>query len=641
MKQKLTLLLAIVLIAAMLLQGCSAVGHLPDESEDVSLQTEQRPTVPTELPDTSESEEQPTTTEEIIWTEPPTETETPEPPVLPGREGLDDPMLRWQNAGAREYLPDEPVQMVPFEEMDYSRPDMERLYADFDELIEQAASADADALLDLFYNVYDQYINFYTMDTLANIHHSLDTTNAYYNEEYDYCEGESPKVEEKLESMYKAFAASPVRNELEVRFFGEGFFETYDDYEVYTNETYLGLAQQEESVLAEYRALIAEPTIEYNGTEQSVWDLMETDNYSEYIAILKAYYEKYNPLVGEKYLELVRIRKQMAEALDYDSYADYCYDLTYGRDYTPEQGKTFVDAIETYLVPVQEDLGSSYALARIQHKNGISEDKVKAMVKNAAENIGGSVADAYHFMEAYNLFDITQAAEKTDSSFQTYIYNYEAPFVFVNSEGSSRDYTTFAHEFGHFTDSYYTYRAEEDLETAETFSQAMEFLALTYTDKLTRQEKQDFIQLQLMDVIQTFTSQAAFARFEEQVYELPEEELTVERVNEIFLQSCKDFGLYDFGFDFYYSQYWIDVVHFFEVPYYVISYCVSAENALQVYELEDAESGAGVDAYFRLLDREGGAGVQQVMEDAEMSNPFRAESLSETAAFIREKLGLN
>ena len=154
-------------------------------------------------------------------------------------------------------------------------------------------------------------------------------------------------------------------------------------------------------------------------------------------------------------------------------------------------------------------------------------------------------------------------------------------------------------------------------------------------------EKQDFIQLQLMDVSQTFTSQAAFARFEEQVYELPEEELTVERVNEIFLQSCKDFGLYDFGFDFYYSQYWIDVVHFFEVPYYVISYCVSAENALQVYELEDAESGAGVDAYFRLLDREGGAGVQQVMEDAEMSNPFRAESLSETAAFIREKLGLN
>ena len=38
--------------------------------------------------------------------------------------------------------------------------------------------------------------------------------------------------------------------------------------------------------------------------------------------------------------------------------------------------------------------------------------------------------------------------------------------------------------------------------------------------------------------------------------------------------------------------------------------------------------------------REGGAGVQQVMEDAGLESPFREGVLEQTADFIREKLQL-
>ena len=98
--------------------------------------------------------------------------------------------------------------------------------------------------------------------------------------------------------------------------------------------------------------------------------------------------------------------------------------------------------------------------------------------------------------------------------------------------------------------------------------------------------------------------------------------------------------MYEESFDFYYSQAWIDVIHFFEAPYYIISYCVSAETALQVYRLEAAGEGEGVKAYFRLLDRDYEAGVQQVMEDAELENPFRDEVLQQTAAFFKKELRL-
>ena len=642
MKQNLSLILALLLILSLVLTGCTVQGSLPaPETEQLAssdpVSGPSQPTLPSDSEQSEPLSSEPVTAEPITDTTEPVQTNPADQ-----REGFEDPMLRWQNGGYRDYLPDAPVDMVSFANMTYERPDMDRLFADFDSLIVAAkVDADTDMLLEAYYKVYDQYINFYTMDTLANIHHSLDTTDTYYSDEYDFCEEQAPNVEEKLEALYKAFAACSAREDLEAAYFGADYFDYYDDYEVYTNETYLRLAQEEEAVMAEYRALTAEPTIEYNGVEQSFWDLLETDSYYEYIQILQAYYDKYNPLIGDLYIQLIGIRKQMAEALGYESYADYCYENTYSRDYTPEEGRVFINGIETYIVPVAEAVSDNYSLSSMSHKNNISQDKTEAMVKSAAENIGGYVADAYHFMEAYGLYDITMAAEKQDSSFQTYIYNYEAPFVFVNSGGTSRDYTTFAHEFGHFTDAYYNYSADEDLETAETFSQSMEFLALTYTDKLTTKERSNLIKLQLVDKIDTFTSQAAYARFEDEVYALSEEELTVEKINEIFLQCCKDFNNYDYGFDFYYSQYWIDVIHFFEVPYYVISYCVSADTALEVYRLEAETSGAGVDAYFRLLNRPYDAGVQQVMEAAGLKNPFEEGALDETSAFLREQLGLN
>jgi oligoendopeptidase F len=366
---------------------------------------------------------------------------------------------------------------------------------------------------------------------------------------------------------------------------------------------------------------------------------METNNYSEYIGALTAYYEQYNAAVGDVYVRLVKVRQQLAAALDYDSYADYSYDMTYGRDYTPEQGSAFLEGIRTHLLPVLNRANADLSLAWLDYDDA-SEESLRNMLESAAQNIGGTVFDAYRFMTAYDLCDIGKSPRKLEASFQTYLYDYEAPFVFLNSRGDSKDYTTFSHEFGHFTDSYYNYGANEDLETAETFSQAMEFLALTYTDTLSEKEKNTLLKKNLLDTLQTFVYQGAYADFESRVYALDPDEITLEKINDLYRQCCKDYGLYEQGFDFYYSQSWIDVLHFFEVPYYIISYCVSAETALQVYRLEAEEKGAGVAAYFRLLDRSYVAGVQQVMEGAKMESPFRDGVLEETAEFFTLKLGI-
>ena len=623
MKKTIAVLLAAVLMCS-LLQGCKFWF------DDLPFGPAQDPTVTVyQLPTEPQSHTQ---------TDAPDETGTEPEPTLPA--GDDEALIRWQNAGVRDYLEEEPVELVNFSEMVYTHPDVEAMYAAFDDLTAQAGQGvETDRLLEGFYRVYDRYMDFYTMDSLSNIRYSLDITEPYYKDEYDFCELESPNVEEKLEALYKAFAASSNRDELEQAYFGEGFFLSYDDYEVYTNEEYLSLKKQEEELLTQYRSLLEDPMIELDGKQQSYWDLMETDNYYTYLRALQAYYNQYNPKICDIYIQLIKLRKQMAKVLDYDSYAELCYDMTYERDYTPEQGEDFVEQIRTDLVPVYLEASSDWTLSNLGDSDA-TQAQVERMVKSAAANIGGTVADAYRFMEAYGLYDIEKKAEKTDASFQTYLYTYEAPFVFVNSKGTSDDYTTFAHEFGHFTDSYYNYGANEDLETAETYSQAMEFLALSYTDALNAQQKDELIKSKLVDALETFVSQAAFADFEQRVYALPDDKLTVENVNEIYRQVTKDYGFYEDGFDFFYSQAWIDIMHFFEVPYYVISYCVSAETSLQVYQLEEEKTGEGVAAYFRLLDRDLSAGVGQVVKDAGLDDPFRAGCILETAEFFRDQLGL-
>ncbi|MBQ2328730.1 MAG: hypothetical protein II382_06030, partial [Oscillospiraceae bacterium] len=265
MKRILALILVISLLTG--LSACTMQGTVP-KTETTQYPTTTAPTDPTgTVPATVEPDPIPT------------ETDSP---------ADDEALIRWQNGGFRDYRDDVPVDMVAFAEMEYVRPDTEALYAAFDALIEDAGdSDDADALLTDYYAVYDRYLSFYSMDTLANLRHSLDTTDSYYAEEYDWCEAESPNVEEKLETLYKALAAGPARTDLETAYFGEGFFETYDDYEVYTNETFLAFSKQEKEILSEYRELTADPDGSF-----------DTD------------------AVTDCFIRMVKVRKQMAEALD-------------------------------------------------------------------------------------------------------------------------------------------------------------------------------------------------------------------------------------------------------------------------------------------------------------------------------------
>ena len=465
-----------------------------------------------------------------------------------------------------------------FDDMEYVRPDVQA-FKDKAQEIEQALTdgtklETVKALLDELYAMYYSFNTMYILD----IRSCQDVSDSYYAAEYDWCSDADYDMQETVDSVYYACAASKLGEKLEKEYFWGGFCDEYADSgeSVYTDE-YQQLVYRENELLSQYRSLAADTGIELDGRE---WTLEEyfTQEDADIQRGYEAYYEKNNPQIGEIYIELVNVRNEQAELLGYDSYAQMQYELSYDRDFSPEEGEQYIEAIKEYIVPVYKEIMEQDPYSSLSYEY-VSDRELKWLLQSAAENMGGDIAEAFDFMKTYELWDVELRDNKANMSFQTYLQDYEAPFLFVDPYGDSEDIISVCHEFGHYVDAYVNYNAYETMDLAECFSQSMQYLGLTaMKDSLSDDEFENLIRMNLLGTLETFVQQASFAEFENCVYAA--DELSLEWINELSLELAQKYGYYDGVNDTYYSMSWVDTPHFFSAPYYVISYAVSAGVAL-------------------------------------------------------------
>ncbi len=305
----------------------------------------------------------------------------------------------------------------------------------------------------------------------------------------------------------------------------------------------------------------------------------------------EAYYEKNNPQIGEIYIELVNVRNEQAELLGYDSYAQMQYELSYDRDFSPEEGEQYIEAIKEYIVPVYKEIMEQDPYSSLSYEY-VSDRDLNGCSRARRRTWAGTLP-AFDFMKTYELWDVELRDNKAICPSSTYLQDYEAPFLFVDPYGDSEDIISVCHEFGHYVDAYVNYNAYETMDLAECFSQSMQYLGLTaMKDSLSDDEFENLMRMNLLGTLETFVQQASFAEFENCVYAA--DELSLEWINELSLELAQKYGYYDGVNDTYYSMSWVDTPHFFSAPYYVISYAVSAGVALEIYalELEGERSGA-------------------------------------------------
>lgn len=593
-KKKLSVLLALLLALSLLLQGC---GVQPVFREGGFL-------APTEA---TEKE-----------TEAPTEPES-FPPYTPYEE--------------YERPAEALLEETPFDEIVYARPDVQALcdgFAAVQALVEDGA--DCDTILAAYYPIEEDYTRFGTMGQYAYIRYTLDLNDSYYDEEYNWCEAQSPLIEQAMEKCFIAMGKSDQRDALEEAYFEEGFFDYYDENRIYSNDRVVELMQEESALQSEYMAMQSDMTIEWQGEECLVEDLLSDPNlgYMQMMEIYKLYYEKYNPAAAELFAKLIRVRREIAQELDYESYADFAYEYYYMRDYTPAQVAQYTSEIAKELSPLY------YTAAYSSYSEGMEMDEVMELLQNTAYRFGGEVATAYDYMMAYRLCDVTESSSKMPGSYMTYLPAYEMPFLYVSPTGTIDDFLTATHEFGHFVDGYVNCNGTTSIDCAEIFSQGLEFLALSRA-KLTKRERQGLTSSKLADSVLVFLGQACYAEFERRAYALPDDELTAERLNALFWECSEEFGMAMQNMEDILAPAWIDIQHFFIAPFYVISYCVSNDAALQIYMLEQ-EDGSGMEAYQALMRNAPDNSILALLETADMESPFKEGRIAEMAEFFLDNM---
>ncbi len=527
-----------------------------------------------------------------------------------------------------------------FADMRYERPqraldDLRDNLTALEKALDRASSLRAvTSILDA---CYEDYYRFDTMYTLAMIRSCLDMTDAYYAEELAFCEEKYSELQGLMEEMYYLCGASDMARRLEESYFWEGFAGEYADAALSSyNEETLALMRQENALLAEYRELTANPVVTLdNGSRIQLYDYLLTADEARYDAAIMAYYRQYNEPLSRVYIELVKTRQALASALSFESYEQMAYQYSYDRDYSPAQAAQYLEEIRRVLAPLYrelEDYTVDYAW--------LEEDELYDALRLGAQAMGGEAEEAFDFMAAHGLCDVSMSAVKAGKSFQTYLEDYEAPYLFVNPYGDDSDILSFAHEFGHFVDAYVNRNAAESIDLAEFFSQSMEYLMLDYAEGALSEERMENLRrCKWLDTLDTYVQQASFAAFEHAVYDAAPEMLDAAFLNELSLHTAMDYGYYDGYSSEYYALSWIDIVHFFEQPFYVVSYPVSNDLALQIWELEQEKKGEGLKKlrealpreYYGMLDTAGAVGLQ---------SPFAPGRIEQIAEDIRLNLGI-
>lgn len=482
--------------------------------------------------------------------------------------------------------PVEPDEEIPhFSEMTYTRPDSDALLAAL-EKCEQLANGDKETLIAAIEEYVELLSDFLTNQRLAQIHYNLDLTDEAWEEEYNFCNDSIVTIQSRQDAMLRTLAACPYREDLETDdLFGEDFFDDYDGESLWT-DTFTALMDQEQALQAEYYAVYAEITA------------------TGYIDDAG-----FNAL-AELYVEMVKLRQQIAKEAGYDNYSAYSYELEYNRDFTPAAAQSYIDAIAQELVPMYLEICGDdaflYDLFEEQDRNATF-----SYVETLSAATGGSIAECFNLMNEHGLFNIAMSDTKMDSSFCTFLPDYMVPYVFVNPTGTNYDALTFTHEFGHFCNVYLSEGEESSIDVAEIFSQGLEYLSLCYgTGGLD--------QLAMFNSLCVYVEQSMFADFELAVYSIPADQLSVETLQETFGNTLKKFGMYEDPLD---DTSFVSIPHFYISAQYVISYVVSNDAALQLYQMELQNPGSGLKCYMDNLSTEEDQ-LLSFLQSAGLESPF-------------------
>jgi M3 family oligoendopeptidase len=555
---------------------------------------------------------------------------------------------------------------MKFSEIQYERPNIDALVAEYDALIEKIDNAaSAKEQLDCVMQHEKLFSNVMTMVAYAYICHSVDTRDAFYEKEQEFLDENGPLFQEKLQGLYAALLKSKFRPELEESL-GKLFFLNMEiANKTFTPEN-IPLMQEEAKLTTEYSKLLASASMEFDGETVNLTQLRKYEEskdrdvrrraYAAEASFFKAHEAEFDRIFDQ----LVALRNQMARNMGYENFIELGYYRMNRNCYDAGMVAVYREQVVKDILPTVVKLKEKQA-----KRNGLSElmfydnacmypegnpkpqagfDEMLELGRKMYHEMSPETAEFIDYMIDNELFDPIAKAGKQPGGYCTYLPDYKLPFIFANFNGTSADVDVLTHEAGH---AYQAYRArnmeiqelsQATLEACEVHSMSMEFFCYPYLELFYGDDADRAREAHLTDAVSFLPYGCMVDEFQHIIYENPqlspdERKAAWAKLEEKYRPFLRFEG------DFFGEGMWfMRQSHIYKDPFYYIDYCLAQTAALQFWAWAQKDRDAAFAAYNALVEKAGTETFLELVTGAGLRSPFTEGCLEDVAKEVEKNL---
>ena len=548
------------------------------------------------------------------------------------------------------------MEALKFREMPYERPDGEALKTSMRTLTEKlrvAGSYDAAKAVFLEKETLSKHIQ--TLATLAQVRHTIDTRDKFYDEENGFWNQLSPELEEYSQEWTKAMLASPYRADFEKEYGTLMFLNAEIALKTFSPEIIPEL-QKENDLTTEYDKLIASAQIPFEG---GVYTLSQLSPFktgaddAQRLAAWKAeggWYKEHQSELDCIYDELVDLRDTMGKKLGYKGYTELGY-YRMGRNcYGKADVEKFRAAVRKYLVPVAESiyqeqakrLGKTYPLsfadAALSFRSGNPRpcgdaEHILAHGQKFYDELSPETSAFFRMMRERELLDILSTEGKAAGGYCCTIPDYDVPFIFANFNSTQHDVEVVTHEAGHAFEAYLNaWRVPMDdpsMEACEVHSMSMEFMAWPWAEGFFGKDTRKYLYSHLAKALTFIPYGTMVDHFQHVVYEKPdmtpaERHGVWKELLGVYMPWMKldgDIPVYSEG------EGWQRQHHIYSSPFYYIDYCLAQTVSLEFWAMIQKDLKDAWRHYMAYTEQGGSRTFTELLANAGLESPFDEATL--------------
>jgi len=548
--------------------------------------------------------------------------------------------------------------MIRFSEIPYSRPNIDELKAELQTLTYELSAAESfDEAKAVFLRKDSLERHIESVSTLAQIRHSIDTRDKFYDEEVRFWNRSFPELQEYFQKWTERLLGSAYRSELEAEFGEVIFLNAEIDLKTF-DPSIIPLLQEENDLTMEYEKLLASAQIPFRGGVYTISQISpfknDTDDETR-LAAWKAeggWYRDNQEKLDSLYDRLVAIRHEMSQELGLTDAVELGYYRMMRNCYDRNDIEKFREAVRKHIVPVAdsirrrqaERLGMRYPLSfadnALMFRSGNPKpagdaDYIVEAAGRFYDDLSPETGEFFRTMREGELMDLLSTQGKEGGGYCTSIHDYEVPFIFANFNGTQGDVEVVTHEAGHaFAD--WMNRKRVPLETiwptmegCEVHSMSMEFFAWRSAEDFFGKDKRKYLYSHLADSFLFIPYGTMVDHFQHSVYEHPEmtpaeRHAEWKRLLGIYMPWLRLDGEIPFYSE---GMGWQRQHHIYSSPFYYIDYCLAQTVALEFWEMMQKDHDDAW-AYYMAYTRQGGSEVfTKLLKNAGLASPFEEETI--------------